>query len=57
MLDVRDAPAFRDNHASGVGNVPERASYGSFFYFNDPDGNTWLAQEVTTRFPRTDERR
>jgi hypothetical protein len=29
----------------------ERASYGSFFYFTDPDGNTWLVQEVTTRRP------
>ena len=30
---------------------PERASYGSFFSFNDPDGNLWLVQEVTTRLP------
>ena len=30
---------------------PERTSYGSFFYFNDPDQNTWLVQEVTTRRP------
>ena len=33
------------------GPDPERTSYGSFFYFNDPDGNTWLVQEVTTRLP------
>jgi catechol 2,3-dioxygenase-like lactoylglutathione lyase family enzyme len=33
------------------GPDPERASYGSFFSFTDPDGNTWLAQEVTTRRP------
>jgi catechol 2,3-dioxygenase-like lactoylglutathione lyase family enzyme len=33
------------------GPDPERASYGSFFYFNDPDGNTWITQEVTTRLP------
>jgi catechol 2,3-dioxygenase-like lactoylglutathione lyase family enzyme len=33
------------------GPDPERASYGSFFSFTDPDGNTWLAQEVTTRLP------
>jgi catechol 2,3-dioxygenase-like lactoylglutathione lyase family enzyme len=33
------------------GPDPERTSYGSFFYFNDPDGNTWLVQEVTTRHP------
>ena len=33
------------------GPDPERASYGSFFSFADPDGNTWLVQEVTTRLP------
>jgi len=31
------------------GRDPKRTSYGSFFSFNDPDGNTWLVQEVTTR--------
>ena len=31
------------------------ASYRSFATFHDPDGNTWLLQEVTTRLPgRTD---
>ena len=30
---------------------PERASYESFTAFNDPDGNLWLVQEVTTRHP------
>jgi catechol 2,3-dioxygenase-like lactoylglutathione lyase family enzyme len=33
------------------GPDPERTSYASFFSFNDPDGNTWLVQEVTTRLP------
>jgi catechol 2,3-dioxygenase-like lactoylglutathione lyase family enzyme len=33
------------------GPDPKRASYGSFFAFSDPDGNTWLVQEVTTRRP------
>jgi catechol 2,3-dioxygenase-like lactoylglutathione lyase family enzyme len=33
------------------GPDPERTSYGSFFSFNDPDGNMWLVQEVTTRLP------
>jgi predicted enzyme related to lactoylglutathione lyase len=28
------------------GPDPERADYGSFFSFNDPDGNGWLVQEV-----------
>ena len=33
------------------GPDPKRTSYGSFFFFNDPDGNAWLVQEVTTRHP------
>jgi catechol 2,3-dioxygenase-like lactoylglutathione lyase family enzyme len=33
------------------GPDPKRTSYASFFSFNDPDGNTWLVQEVTTRLP------
>jgi catechol 2,3-dioxygenase-like lactoylglutathione lyase family enzyme len=30
---------------------PADASYGSFAWFSDPDGNGWLFQEVTTRLP------
>ncbi|WP_309074996.1 VOC family protein [Streptomyces sp. NWU339] len=30
---------------------PERRSYFSRATFRDPDGNTWLLQEVTTRLP------
>jgi catechol 2,3-dioxygenase-like lactoylglutathione lyase family enzyme len=33
------------------GTDPKRTSYESFFSFNDPDGNTWVVQEVTTRHP------
>jgi predicted enzyme related to lactoylglutathione lyase len=33
------------------GPAEERASYGSFATFSDPDGNTWLLQEVTIRLP------
>jgi catechol 2,3-dioxygenase-like lactoylglutathione lyase family enzyme len=33
------------------GPHPERASYGSFLSFTDPDGNYFLVQEVTTRLP------
>ncbi|MDW9428480.1 glyoxalase [Sinorhizobium meliloti] len=40
------------------GPHPERASYGSFASFSDPDGNGWVFQEVTTRLPgRVDENR
>jgi catechol 2,3-dioxygenase-like lactoylglutathione lyase family enzyme len=30
---------------------PARRSYASYAIFSDPDGNEWLLQEVTTRFP------
>jgi catechol 2,3-dioxygenase-like lactoylglutathione lyase family enzyme len=30
---------------------PEHHSYASFVSFSDPDGNSWLLQEVTERFP------
>jgi catechol 2,3-dioxygenase-like lactoylglutathione lyase family enzyme len=33
------------------GRAPDDASYGSFATFADPDGNSWLLQEVTTRLP------
>lgn len=33
------------------GPDPQHTSYGSFFAFTDPDDNTWLVQEVTTRLP------
>ncbi len=33
------------------GPAPDHASYSSFATFLDPDGNTWLLQEVTTRLP------
>ena len=33
------------------GRDPQGRSYFSFASFNDPDGNGWLLQEVTTRFP------
>jgi catechol 2,3-dioxygenase-like lactoylglutathione lyase family enzyme len=35
--------------ASGLD--PERHSYRSFASFQDPDGNRWVMQEVTTRLP------
>jgi catechol 2,3-dioxygenase-like lactoylglutathione lyase family enzyme len=34
-----------------TGIAPDRPSYGSYATFSDPDGNGWLLQEVTTRFP------
>ncbi|MEO3769204.1 VOC family protein [Micromonospora sp. B9E7] len=42
-------------HVSPDGPVdgldPERRSYVSRATFRDPDGNTWLMQEITTRLP------
>jgi catechol 2,3-dioxygenase-like lactoylglutathione lyase family enzyme len=41
----------------GVGEAPvsgldpERRSYASYATFSDPDGNSWLLQEVTVRLP------
>ena len=29
-----------------AGTHPERADYGTFLSFDDPDGNSWLVQEV-----------
>ncbi|MGX5181674.1 VOC family protein [Streptomyces avermitilis] len=34
-----------------AGLHPERASYGSFLTFSDPDGNGWVLQEVSQRLP------
>jgi catechol 2,3-dioxygenase-like lactoylglutathione lyase family enzyme len=33
------------------GRDPEGRSYASYATFSDPDGNSWLLQEITTRFP------
>jgi catechol 2,3-dioxygenase-like lactoylglutathione lyase family enzyme len=37
------------------GPDPQRADYGSFLSFSDPDGNHWLVQEVRRRLPGSDE--
>ena len=43
------------HHAGTAGRIPgpapERATYGSFASFGDPDGNGWIVQEVTQRAP------
>ena len=33
------------------GPSPDHTSYRSYATFSDPDGNSWLLQEVTTRLP------
>jgi len=44
---------FQPDGTSGrvSGPAPNQATYSSFATFNDPDGNSWLLQEVTTRLP------
>jgi catechol 2,3-dioxygenase-like lactoylglutathione lyase family enzyme len=44
---------FQRNGASGRinGPAPDHATYGSFATFSDPDGNSWLLQEITARLP------
>jgi catechol 2,3-dioxygenase-like lactoylglutathione lyase family enzyme len=43
------------HHAGLEGRVPgpaeDRASYGSFASFSDPDGNGWILQEIKQRLP------
>jgi hypothetical protein len=41
----------RGPDGQGSGPDPEHRSYFSLAAFNDPDGNHWLLQEVTTRLP------
>src|SRR5262249_31811395 len=48
--EICHAPPF-PAEARHPGPAPERTSYGSFCSFTDPDGNTWLVEEVTTRLP------
>jgi catechol 2,3-dioxygenase-like lactoylglutathione lyase family enzyme len=42
--------AFR-REARIPGMDPNRTSYGSYASFEDPDGNGWILQEITTRLP------
>src|SRR4029077_14899214 len=50
VSDIWHGPPF-PVEARQPGPDPERSSYGSFCSFTDPDGNTWIAQEITTRRP------
>ena len=43
---------FRPESTGRVSGLePDHRSYSSFATFNDPDGNTWLFQEITARLP------
>jgi catechol 2,3-dioxygenase-like lactoylglutathione lyase family enzyme len=51
--EVFHLPGFSrvDRSARLSGPSPDFPSYGTFLSFQDPDGNEWLLQEVTTRLP------
>jgi catechol 2,3-dioxygenase-like lactoylglutathione lyase family enzyme len=38
-------------NAHAAGRDPDHGTYNSFATFEDPDGNGWLLQEITTRLP------
>jgi catechol 2,3-dioxygenase-like lactoylglutathione lyase family enzyme len=40
-----------DDPGRVAGPAPDHASYRSFATFSDPDGNSWLLQEIKTRLP------
>ncbi len=49
QLGARFHPVGASDRLAGI--APEHKSYGSFASFEDPDGNGWLLQEITTRLP------
>jgi len=50
-VDVSDVFHRDETGAFAPGVHPDHGTYSSFASFSDPDGNTWLLQEITTRFP------
>jgi catechol 2,3-dioxygenase-like lactoylglutathione lyase family enzyme len=57
LLLERGADVSEVFHYAGIrgprlpGPDPERASYGSWASFSDPDGNSWMLQEIRARLP------
>jgi catechol 2,3-dioxygenase-like lactoylglutathione lyase family enzyme len=49
--DVEVSELFHVDGGRVPGRDPEGASYMTYASFSDPDGNTWLLQEVTGRLP------
>lgn len=49
-IEVSDIFHFGPNGPVG-GPDPQHGSYRSLATFSDPDGNSWLLQEITTRLP------
>jgi catechol 2,3-dioxygenase-like lactoylglutathione lyase family enzyme len=44
-VEVQPVIHFLPDGTSHEGTHPDRADYGSFAHFADPDGNSWLLQE------------
>jgi catechol 2,3-dioxygenase-like lactoylglutathione lyase family enzyme len=56
-IDIAGPQGYRAVHFTPRGSSvsilpdPERRSYASYASFSDPDGNSWLLQELTERLP------
>jgi catechol 2,3-dioxygenase-like lactoylglutathione lyase family enzyme len=50
-VDVSEVFHREGANAHVPGPDPQRATYSSLASFEDPDGNGWLLQEITTRLP------
>jgi catechol 2,3-dioxygenase-like lactoylglutathione lyase family enzyme len=52
---INASEVFHGSPFSPAGRIsgpdPERQSYRSYVSFEDPDGNSWIVQEVTRRLP------
>jgi catechol 2,3-dioxygenase-like lactoylglutathione lyase family enzyme len=48
-LDIGEIQHFDETGQPAPGPDPERADYGSYLFFNDPDGNGWAIQEIRSR--------
>jgi predicted enzyme related to lactoylglutathione lyase len=50
-VDVSEVFHFDGDHQPVPGLDSKLQSYGSYASFSDPDGNSWVLQQVTTRLP------
>jgi catechol 2,3-dioxygenase-like lactoylglutathione lyase family enzyme len=51
VSDVWHGPGLDNVEKREPGRDPDHATYRSFAKFADPDGNSWLMQEITDRLP------
>ena len=51
VSEVWHGPGLDNVERRAPGRDPDGGTYRSFATFPDPDGNTWLLQEITTRLP------